>query len=86
MIDENGINQKIKKIFKEVFPELKNTDFNLNKTQDQFEEWDSFSHMQLVSKIEQEFSISLEIEEVIEADSALKFIEIIKKKIINNGA
>ena len=42
------VEKKLKKIFREVFPELGEKDFDLNKNQDLYENWDSFSHLQLV--------------------------------------
>jgi acyl carrier protein len=75
-----NIIEKITRIFKELFPELSG-DIDLNETQDKYKDWDSFSHMQLVSRIEDEFGITLEIEEVIELDSAMKFAEIVEKKL-----
>ena len=77
------IKQNIKKCFKEVFPEIKEDNFDFNKKQEDFENWDSFSHMELVSKIEENYNINLETEEVIELDSPQKFVDIVNEKTKN---
>lgn len=41
--------------------------------------WDSIGHMQLVSRIEDEFDVMLETEEIIDFSSYEKGIEILKK-------
>lgn len=71
----------VKEIFEQQFPEIANKEFDFEKKQDQFEDWDSFSHMELVSKIEDRFGVSLDVNEVVELDSPKKFFEIIDKKI-----
>lgn len=76
----NEINQRVEAIFKEVFPEIKEQTFDFTKNQDQFDNWDSFSHMDIVSKVEEKFGINLEIEEVVELSTPERFVEIIKKK------
>lgn len=80
MAQEN-IAGSIRKIFEEVFPELKNKEFDFEKKQEQFESWDSFSHMEIISAVEQHFKINLETEEVVSIDSPRKLVEIIEKKI-----
>lgn len=42
-------------------------------------EWDSISHMILISEIESQFDISLETDDVIDLSSFLKSKEILKK-------
>lgn len=75
------IEVKIKDIFLKMFSELSDDSFDFKKKQDQYENWDSFAHMELVSKIEQAFVITLDINEMINTDSAIQFVEIVKKKV-----
>jgi acyl carrier protein len=42
-------------------------------------EWDSVSHMVLISEIEESFEISLDAEDVVDMSSVKKAIEIISK-------
>jgi len=80
VLDEKEVEKGITEIFQETFAELKGKDFDLEKKQSDFENWDSFAHMELVGKIEEKFGISLEVDEVIDLDSPKKFVEIVLKK------
>lgn len=76
-----NIENSIKKIFLKVFAsELKRGLFDFDKTQDKFQNWDSFSHMELVSAVENELGISLDIEDVVSIRSPRDFVNVIKKK------
>lgn len=46
-------------------------------------EWDSISHMILISQIEEDFDVSLETDDVIEMSSVEKAKEILSKHGIN---
>ena len=79
MIDE----VKLKDIFVKIFPEIEN-DFDLNREQSDYENWDSFSHVNLISEIEDQFSIELETDEIISISSARSVLELINKKNNDN--
>jgi acyl carrier protein len=69
---------EIKKIFLQVFPDLGESEFNWKKKQNEYENWDSFSHLNLITLIEEKFNISISDDDVIELKSAemiLNFIE-----------
>ncbi len=72
--------EKIKSIFLKVFDTLTPETFDFAKKADQYENWDSFTHMQLISEAESSFGVTLEMEEISEIDSAEKLLEIIEKK------
>lgn len=72
---------KVKSIFEENLQEFDYKKFEFDLKQDQFEGWDSFSHMALVSKVEEEFNINLEMDEIVELDSPRKFVQLINKKL-----
>ena len=80
-MNQEDIVNLVTMIFKEVFPELKSKELNLDKKQEEFENWDSFSHMEIISAVEHRFKLSLDTQEVIAIDSPRKLIEIIAKKI-----
>lgn len=44
-------------------------------------EWDSFAHMSMIAAIEQEFRISLTLDEVIAMQTLPKIVEIVSKKL-----
>ena len=46
-------------------------------------EWDSIGHMTLMSKLEEEFDISLETDDIVDFSSFKKGIEILKKYKVN---
>lgn len=74
----NDIDVEIKKIFLQVFPDLEESEFNWKKKQKEYENWDSFSQLNLITMIEEKFDISISDNDVIELQSAemiLNFVE-----------
>ena len=74
----NNIDVEIKKIFLQVFPDLEESEFNWKKKQKEYENWDSFSQLNLITMIEEKFDISISDNDVIELQSAemiLNFVE-----------
>ena len=74
----NNIDVEIKKIFLQVFPDLEESEFNWKKKQKEYENWDSFSQLNLITMIEEKFDISISDDDVIELQSAemiLNFVE-----------
>ena len=74
---------KIKEIFIKIFPEIADN-FDFNRQQSDYENWDSFTHVNLVSEIENQFNIELETDEIISISSATSVLELIKKKNNDN--
>tara|TARA_B100000029_G_scaffold515962_1_gene625807 strand:+ start:763 stop:1026 length:264 start_codon:yes stop_codon:yes gene_type:complete len=64
------IDDEIKKIFLEVFPDMKERDFNWKKKQKDFEDWDSFSHLNLITMLEDVFKIEVSDNDAITLQSA----------------
>lgn len=75
--------EKIKEIFVKIFPEIID-DYDINREQSDYENWDSFTHVNLISEIEDQFDIQLETDEIITISSAKAFLELIKKKKNDN--
>jgi acyl carrier protein len=74
----NNVDVEIKKIFLQVFPDLEESEFNWKKKQKEYENWDSFSQLNLITMIEEKFDISISDNDVIELQSAemiLNFVE-----------
>ena len=71
----------VKTIFLKVFDSLKAEEFDFAKKSDQYANWDSFSHMQLISEAEAVFKVTLEMDEISQIDSAEKLLEIVSKKL-----
>ncbi len=71
---------KLVELFSNVFPSLTKDSFNLDQDRTTFENWDSLSHMQLVSEIEQSFNVSFEMEEIVDISKPADFLALITKK------
>ena len=72
--------------YKKIFIESLDFDKKLFKEElkyQEIEEWDSIGHMGLISALEDEFSITLETEDIVSYDSYEKGIEILKKYKVN---
>lgn len=75
-INTKELDVKLEKILKKVFKIEK---INLEGSIEDISEWDSFTHIQLISAIEKEFKIKVQFNDAMVMTS----IPIIKKKIIN---
>lgn len=72
------IEEEIEKIFSEVFPNVSNQQFDWNKLQQDYENWDSFAHLHLITLAEEKFNISLTIDEATSINSAKKLLESVR--------
>ena len=74
------IKTNVKKIFEKVFPETR-TNFDWEVDQYDYENWDSFNHINLISELENEFNIHFETDEIISISSAKSALNaVIKQK------
>ena len=62
---------------------IKDNDISENLEYNGIPEWDSIGHMTLMSKLEEEFDISLETDDIVDFSSFKKGIEILKKYKVN---
>jgi acyl carrier protein len=77
-----SILEKYKLSFKDSLS-LKDEDVNEKLEYNGVPEWDSIGHMTLMSKLEEEFNISLETDDIVDFSSFKKGIEILKKYNVN---
>jgi len=70
--------QKYKEAFVNALSVSDETDFKNLKYND-IPEWDSIGHMTLISKLEEEFNISMETDDIVSFDSFKKGIEILEQ-------
>ena len=75
-ISSKELDIKLEKILKKVF---KTEKINLEGSIEDISEWDSYTHIQLISAIEKEFKIKVEFNDAMVMTS----IPIIKKKMMN---
>ena len=75
------IETTVKNIFFEVFPNLSESDFSWNKEQKDYERWDSFSQLNLITLTEAKFDISFTLDESIDIKSANDLLKNIKSHL-----
>jgi acyl carrier protein len=78
------VREEIRNIFLRTF-DMKPEDFSFEKKQSEYERWDSFANMQLISEIENKLNVTFEVEEVIGIESAADIVKLVKKKKGENG-
>lgn len=77
----NEIEGIIKNIFFEVFPNLSEAEFSWNKEQKEYENWDSFAQLNLITFAEAKFDITLSLEESIDIKSAHDLLECVRSHL-----
>ena len=77
---EAEIRDLVRRMFIEVLG-VKEEDFSFEKVGEDIDEWDSLSHMTLVSELENDLGISMEIEEISEMDSVENVVKVLKRKV-----
>ena len=76
-----NLDNDIKKIFFETFPLLTEPDFDWEKTQNNYDGWDSFAQLNLITLTEAKFEINFSDDEINSINSAKILLEITKSKI-----
>ena len=72
------LDDDVKKVFLETFPSLSESDFEWNKTQKDYENWDSFAQLNLITLAEAKFEITFSDDEGTSISSAKNLLECIK--------
>ena len=75
------LDDDVKKIFLETFPTLSESDFEWAKTQKDYENWDSFAQLNLITLAEAKFEITFSEDEITSIFSAKNLLECIKLHI-----
>jgi len=73
-----NVEDEVKKLFFEVFPMMPEGDFDWNKQQKDYENWDSFAHLHIITLAEERFNITLTMDESISLDSAKRLVDYIR--------
>jgi acyl carrier protein len=76
------MNNKLKSVLSEVF-DLKISEIDINLTKDDVSSWDSLRQMDLVTSLENEFNITLEMMEIASMDSVKSIVDALKNKGIS---
>ena len=69
-MQDEKIKIDVKNIFFEVFPKLSENEFEWEKEQKDYENWDSFAQLNIITFAESKFDISFSLDESIEIKSA----------------
>jgi acyl carrier protein len=75
-MDISDVKNEVENIFLNVFPEINEAEFNWDDTPTDYENWDSFAHLRLVSQIEKKFGIQLDLDDAINLNSASDFLKL----------
>ena len=80
-MDISDVKNGVESIFLNVFPEINDTKFNWDDTPTEYENWDSFAHLRLVSQIEKKFGVQLDLDDAINLNSASDFLKLTQKML-----
>ena len=80
-MQDEKIKIDIKNIFFEVFPKLSKNEFGWEKEQKDYENWDSFAQLNLITFAEAKFDITFSLEESMEIRSANDLLDSIKSHL-----
>ena len=69
-MNDEKLKEIIEDIFFQVFPNLNKNDFSWEKEQKDYENWDSFAQLNLITFTEGKFDIEFSLDESIEIKSA----------------
>ena len=75
----NTIEIEIKKTFFQVFPDLEESEFDWKKKQNDYENWDSFSQLNLITMIEEKFNILISDNDAVSLQSAENFRNFVER-------
>ena len=75
------IKNDVKDIFFEVFPKLSKNEFVWEKEQKDYENWDSFAQLNIITFAESKFDVSFSLDESIEIKSANDLLECINSHL-----
>lgn len=72
------MNDKLLNLLARIF-DMKAKDINLSLQQKDVSKWDSLTHMDLITSIEREFDIELQMEDILEMTSVQNIVVVLNK-------
>lgn len=75
------IENEIKNIFFDVFPNLTDENYGLDIEQNDYLNWDSFAHLELMTGAESKFEIKISPEDSLSIKTARDLLELVKSRI-----
>ena len=76
-----ALDDDVKKIFLDTFPTLSESDFQWSKTQKDYEKWDSFAQLNIITLAEAKFEITFSDDEIDSISSAKNLLDCIKSHV-----
>ena len=76
-----ALDDDVKKIFLDTFPTLSESDFQWSKTQKDYENWDSFAQLNIITLAEAKFEITFSDDEIDSISSAKNLLDCIKSHL-----
>ena len=80
-MQDEKIKNDVKDIFFEVFPKLSENEFAWEKEQKDYENWDSFAQLNIITFAESKFDVLFSLDESIEIKSANDLLECINSHL-----
>jgi acyl carrier protein len=80
-VQNKKIKNDVKDIFFEVFPKLSENEFAWEKEQKDYENWDSFAQLNIITFAESKFDVLFSLDESIEIKSANDLLECINSHL-----
>ena len=80
-MQDKKIKTDVKNIFFEVFPKLSEDEFEWEKEQKDYDNWDSFAQLNIITFAESKFDITFSLDESIEIKSANDLLECINSHL-----
>ena len=65
-------------IFLATFPDMKEQEFDLDTKQEEYENWDSFAHLNLITMAESKFGITISIYDATSITSARTLLDCVR--------
>ena len=75
------VENEIKKIFFSVFANLKDENFDWNAKQEDYSNWDSFAHLELMTTTETKFNIKISLEDALSIRTALDLAKLVESRV-----
>ncbi len=75
------VENEIKKIFFSVFANLKDENFDWNAKQEDYSNWDSLAHLELMTTTETKFNIKISPEDALSIRTALDLAKLVESRI-----
>jgi len=82
VLSTEELKNEIKNIFLEVFPNLDDSTFSWEKEQKNYDNWDSFTQLNLITLTEAKFEITFSLDESINIKSANDLLKLVQSQLI----